>query len=296
MINASPKVGMGYRAPIDDWTVVNLDRFDVLEVTVDHYLCGGAGLRDSIRGLVGLVPLTAHGIGLSIGTDQPPDPRYLDRVADVLALLKVPSYSEHLAFTKAWEPDGKEGMRVLDLANLLPLPKTLAVAETVIRNIEIVRSRIDLPLHLENISYLFEWDDSVIDEVEFLKLVCRETGADILLDVENLYVNARNHDYDPHAFVEALPVGSVKGVHLAGGALYDGLLADTHDHRVPDEALDLLDYVLARQRPDTVILERDDKLEKTDDIMADVERIRTRVDRLQQEKTGVEPAAARASV
>ena len=114
-----PLIGIGYRAPIRDWTLAHLDRFDVLEITVDHCIYGGKAQNAAIFELVDQIPLTAHGIGLSIGTDVPLDLAYLERVAEVVERLGAPAYSEHLAFTRV---PGR------DLANLLPLPKTEAVA------------------------------------------------------------------------------------------------------------------------------------------------------------------------
>jgi uncharacterized protein len=267
-------VGIGYRSAIADWTRAHLDRLDVLEITVDHVIHGTSAQRADIFDLVGRIPLTAHGVGLSIGTDVPLDLAYLDEVAAVVERLQAPAYSEHLAFTRV---PGR------DLANLLPLPKTEAVAESIIAKVRTVQSRIPVPLLLENITYLFEWPDSDMSDAEFLNLICRETGAGLLLDVENLYLNSRHHGFDPRAFLDALPDGVVQEIHLAGGAtvreafLDRPLLADSHSHPVPDEALDLLDRVLARQTPATIILERDDRLDAVDEIFDDIARIRSRI-------------------
>src|SRR5215470_15325809 len=271
-------VGIGYRAVLDAWTRANLDRFDVLEITVDHCIGGSKSTHAAIYDLVGRIPMTAHGIGLSIGTDVPLDLAYLDKVAAIVERLRAPAYSEHLAFTRA---PGR------DLANLLPLPKTEEVAEAIIAKVRLIQSRIPVPFLLENISYLFEWPDSRMTDVEFLNLICRETGAGLLLDVENLYLNAHNHGFDPHGFLNDLPAGIVKEVHVAGGMtvnknfLARPFLADSHSHPVPDGALDLLDRVLVRHRPDAVVLERDDRLLEFDEILADVRRIRARVDAVQ---------------
>jgi uncharacterized protein (UPF0276 family) len=268
-----PAVGIGYRAAIGDWTRRNIGRFDVLEITVDHCLASPSVAR-GIYDFVGRVPLTAHGIGLSIGTDVPLDLAYLDDVAAVVERLQAPAYSEHLAFTRTPERD---------LANLLPLPKTEAVAEQVVAKVRLVQSRVPVPFLLENITYLFEWPDSEMSDAEFLNLICRETGAGLLLDVENLYLNATNHGFDARAFLKELPAGLVKEVHMAGGVtvtrdfLPRSILADSHSHPVPDEALDLLALVLERQAPDTIILERDDRLEAFDEILTDVARIRERI-------------------
>jgi uncharacterized protein (UPF0276 family) len=270
----TPAIGIGYRAAIGRWTRENLEHFDVLEITVDHCFSGGARVVSPIYDLVGHIPLTAHGIGLSIGTDVPLDLAYLDRVAEVVDRLGAPAYSEHLAFTRT---------PTRDLANLLPVPKTQAVAEAIIAKVRTVQSRVSVPFLLENITYLFEWPDSDMTDAEFLNLICRETGAGLLLDVENLFLNSRNHGFDPHIFLDSLPAGLVKEVHMAGGVTVEKefldrpVLADSHSHPVPDAALDLLARVLERQSPDAIVLERDERLHATDEILDDVARIRARI-------------------
>ena len=270
----SPAIGIGYRAAIGQWTREHLEHFDVLEITVDHCIDGSKSAEAAIFELVGRIPLTAHGIGLSIGTDVPLDLDYLDKVAAIVDRLQAPAYSEHLAFTRA---PGR------DLANLLPVPKTEAVAESIIAKVRTVQSRVPVPFLLENISYLFEWPDSDLSDAEFLNLICRETGAGLLLDVENLFLNAHNHGFDPCAFLDALPADLVKEVHVAGGMtvckdfLERPFLADSHSHPVPDGTLDLLDRVLARHTPETIVLERDDRLHAVGEILDDVARIRSRI-------------------
>jgi uncharacterized protein (UPF0276 family) len=273
--SACPAIGLGYRSAIAAWIRANLDRFEVLEITVDHYIHGSRTQRHEILDLVGRIPLTAHGVGLSIGTDVPLDLAYLDEVAAIVDRLEAPAYSEHLAFTRV---PGR------DLANLLPLPRTQAVAQAIIAKVRTVQSRVDVPFLLENISYAFEWPDCNLSDAEFLNLICRETGAGILLDVENLHLNACNHGFDPHAFLDGLSAGLVKEVHMAGGitvhdeSLQRAFLADSHSHPMPDETLDLLDHALARHTPATIVLERDDRLDATDEILADIARIRAQVD------------------
>jgi uncharacterized protein len=270
----SPAIGIGYRAAIGQWTREHLEHFDVLEITVDHCIDGSKSVEAAIFGLVGRIPLTAHGIGLSIGTDVPLDLDYLDKVAAIVERLQAPAYSEHLAFTRA---PGR------DLANLLPVPKTEAVAESIIAKVRTVQSRVPVPFLLENISYLFEWPDSDLSDAEFLNLICRETGAGLLLDVENLFLNAHNHGFDPYTFLDALPADLVKEVHVAGGMtvckdfLQRPFLADSHSHPVPDGTLDLLDQVLARHTPETIVLERVDRLHAVGEILDDVARIRSRI-------------------
>ena len=267
----SPLIGIGFRVPIVKWTLANVHQFDVLEITVDHYIKGGEYARKAIRNLVGRIPLVLHGVGLSIGTDAPLDETYLDDVAEAVEVLQIPSYSEHLAWTK---------VPGIDIANLLPLPKTHAAAELLIPKIERVQARLGVPFSIENISYVFDFPEPQMSDGEFFNLLFRETGVGMLLDVENLFVNSRNHGIDPRAFLDELPAGVVTGVHAAGGPLIhrpylDGPFhADNHSHPVPEQALELLEHALDRQRPGTVILERDNDFEQGDELLADVARLR----------------------
>jgi hypothetical protein len=259
---------------IDAWTRENLAHFEVLEITVDHCMFGGEATRAAVYDLVGRIPLTAHGIGLSLGTDEPLDLAYLDQVARVVERLEAPNYSEHLAFTRVGERD---------LARLLPLPKTEEVAEAIIAKVRTIQSRVPVPFLLENIAYVFEWPERELSDVEFLTLICRETGAGILLDVENLHLNGRNHGADPYAFIDALPVGTVREVHVAGGETvrdnWQGgdFLSDSHNRPIPADTLDLLAYTLARHAPAAIVLERDDRIEAVDEIMDDLAQVRARL-------------------
>src|SRR6266851_485480 len=160
-----PAVGIAYRPAIDQWTRDHLRDFDVLEITVDHCIDGGSAVRSAIYDLVGRIPLTAHGVGLSIGTDAPLEEEYLDQVAEIVERLKAAAYSEHLAFNRV---PGR------DLATLLPVPKTEAVAASIITKVRRVQSRIPVPFLLENIAYLFECEDSTSSDADFLNLICGE--------------------------------------------------------------------------------------------------------------------------
>ena len=269
-----PAVGIAYHAAIDQWARDHLADFDVLEITVDHCLDRGHAVRAAIYDLVGRIPLTAHGVGLSIGTDGPLDDRYLGQVAEIVEQLKAPTYSEHLSFSAV---PGR------DLGTFLPVPKTEAVAASIITKVRHIQSRIPFPFLLENIAYLFDWPDSKLSEVDFLNLICGETRIGLLLDIENLLLNSRNHGFDPYAFLNSLTAGIVKEVHLAGGVtVEDHFLAqpyfiDSHSHPVPDEALDLLEHMLARHTPTNIIIEREGRLDAISELLDDVARVRARL-------------------
>jgi uncharacterized protein (UPF0276 family) len=270
----SPAVGIAYRAAIGQWTCEHLGDFDVLEITVDHCIHEEFAVRTAIYDLVGRIPLTAHGIGLSIGTDAPLDEVYLDEVAKVIDLLEAPAYSEHLAFNRV---PGR------DLGRLLPVPKTEAVAASIITTVRRIQSRIPVPFLIENIAYLFDWPDSTLSDADFLNLICGETQAGLLLDIENLLLNFRNHGLVPYEFLDSLAAGVVKEVHLAGSTSVDEdfltrpYFVDSHSHPVSDEALDLLEYVLMRHAPANIIIEREGRLDAVSELLDDVARVRARL-------------------
>jgi hypothetical protein len=205
---------------------------------------------------------------------MPLDLEYLDEVARTIERLGTHSYSEHLAFTRV---PGR------DLMNLMPLPRTTAVAEAIVAKIRTIQAVIPVPFLLENIAYVFEWPEPEMDEASFLNLILAESNTGLLLDIENVRLNAQNHGFNAADFIDRLPPGIVRQLHLAGGApvtepfLAAPFVADSHSHPVSNEALDLLKRVLARHTPTHVILERDTRLSETDEILADVAAIRSRI-------------------
>jgi len=160
----SPAVGVAFRPEAIEGTLENIREFQALEVMVDHYLAGGMQLRNHIIDISRQVPVVGHGVCLSLGTAISPDECYLDMVAETLEIIGAAWHSEHLAFTKV---PGR------DLAELLPLPRTRAVADVILRNLEVVHKHIKVPLALENISYYFEYPSAEFSEREFLELICR---------------------------------------------------------------------------------------------------------------------------
>ena len=264
--------GMNFRTPLTKWIFENLEAFDCLEVMVDHYIYGGERTRSILHQLADRVPLIGHGVGLSIGTDAPLDEGYLEQVAETLTRLGIKEYSEHLAFTKTDK---------IDLANLLPLPRSDQFVESVVPRIRLVQSVVPASFSLENISYLFEFPGSHLTDAEVFNILYQETGVGMLLDLENLHVNSTNHRFDAEDFVASIPRGMVRGIHIAGGPvvhrsyLAQHVLVDTHSDRVPAEVYQLFSKTLELHCPKTVILERDDDaLGQREDIIEDLQKAR----------------------
>jgi uncharacterized protein len=258
-------VGIGFRKDAYAETMAVIDEIEVLEVTLDHWILGSDETRSMIGAASERVPIVAHGVGLSIGTATPPDERYLEQVAAFIDEVDAPWYSEHLAFTK---------VPGTDLAQLIPVPRTRAMAEILVENIEAVKRQIDVPIVLENISYYFDWPTAEFTEPEFLDLVLGETNSYLLLDLENLYLNARNHGFDPMDFLHEIRPELVRAVHVAGGVVHGSLLLDSHDRPVPEAVLSLFDILLGKATPDSAIIERDQDLDRFEEVVEDLRKVK----------------------
>jgi uncharacterized protein (UPF0276 family) len=197
------------------------------------------------------VALVVHGISLSLGSAEPPDRDRLAALAGLARRARAPLVSEHLAFVRAGG---------IESGHLLPLPRTREALEIVVRNVRAAQAVLPVPLALENIATLFEWPAAEMSEADFLGEVLDRTDALLLLDLANLYANARNHGVDPSAYLSSIPLERIAYVHMAGGFTdADGLYHDTHAHAVPAPVLALLRELCARMQPPGVLIERDDR-------------------------------------
>jgi uncharacterized protein (UPF0276 family) len=224
------------------------------------------------------VAIVPHGVSLSLGGADPPDADRLVHLARLAERLAAPLVSEHVAFVRG---GGRE------TGHLLPLPRTREALDVVVDNVRAARSALPVPLALENVAALFEWPDGEMDEATFLAELLERADVLLLLDMENVYANARNHGYDPRTFLDRLPLGRIAYVHIAGGVERDGLYHDTHAHPVPVAVLDLLEAVCARAAVPGVMLERDDRFPSDAVLNAELDAIAAAVARGAARRQGV---------
>ena len=194
------------------------------------------------------VPIVVHGLGLGLGGAARPDRRRLRHLAACAEVLRAPLVSEHLAFVRAGRFDSR---------HLLPVPRTGEALGVVAENVAEARASLPVPLALENIATLLEWPDDELAEADFVAEVVNRTGVSLLLDVANLYANARNQGTDPAAALDRLPLDRIAYLHVAGGVEQDGFYRDTHRHPVPPAVLDLLSELARRAAPPAVLVEWD---------------------------------------
>jgi uncharacterized protein (UPF0276 family) len=211
-----------------------------------------------------------HGVSLSLGSAEPLDLGRLDAFAKLAIRLDAPLVSEHIAFVRAGG---------LETGHLLPLPRTRETLELVVDNVREAKAGLPVPLALENIATLFEWPDSEIDEAAFLTAVLEQADVLLLLDIANVYANARNRGHDPLEFLDLIPLERIAYVHVAGGTEGGGLYHDTHGHDVPAAVLDLLAELAARVDVPGVMLERDDRFPTDAELNAELDAIAAAVGR-----------------
>ena len=229
---------------------------DFLEIHAENYFVAGGPRLRRLERLRERLPLSLHGVGLSIGGEAPLDEAHLDALAALLQRFEPRWFSEHLA----WSSHGGTWLN-----DLLPLPYDDATLQRVCEHIDRVQTRLRRPMLLENPSSYVAFESSTWDEGAFIAEVVRRTGCGALLDVNNAYVSGVNHGRDPWALIEALPVDAIGEIHLAGfaedrDAAGDRLLIDHHGAPVDAAVWALYQRTLERLGPRPTLIERDNEV------------------------------------
>jgi hypothetical protein len=218
------------------------------EVLADNYLGAGSAPQRRVERIRRDHPVTLHSVGLSLGSTDPLDARYLRRIKDLIERFDPAWYSDHLCWISV------DGDYVHDL---LPLPYTEEAARHVAGRIRQVQDVLGRRILVENVSSYLAYEASVLKEWEFLRLVAEEADCDLLLDVNNVYVSARNHGFDPRRYLAAIPPERVRELHLAGYDDRGTHLLDTHGSPVHAPVWGLYEAALARFGPVPTLLEWD---------------------------------------
>ena len=242
-------------SPLPDW----------LEIVSENYMVDGGrplAMLDRIRERW---PLAMHGVSLDIGGSDPLDRDYLRALARLGRRVRPALVSDHLCWTR------HAGVQLHDL---LPLPCDESTLHHVAARVRQVQDALGTQLVLENVSSYLRFANSTMDEAEILSALVVETECGLLLDVNNVYVNARNHGTDPIQYLHALPRRAVRQIHLAGhseDALGSGLLIDTHDAPICDAVWELYAHALRRFGPVPSMIERDDHIPPLAGILAELD-------------------------
>ena len=221
----------------------------------------GVGVPDELRSLG--VPVVPHGISLSLGGADGVEQHRIDHLARCADALGAPLVSEHVAFVRAGG---------LEAGHLLPVPRSAEALDVLVRNVRRTQECLPVPLAVENIAALFDWPDDEYSEGEFLAELVERTGVHLLLDVANVYANARNRGRDAGEELRRLPLERVAYCHVAGGSERGGTYHDTHTDPVPGEMLDLVRQWASGGAP-AMMLERDGNYPPARELFAELDAI-----------------------
>ncbi len=237
---------------------------DFLEAAPENWIGVGGRFRKRFRELAERFPLALHGLSLDIGGPDPIDTSLVKAVRELMDEFDVSLYSEHLTYCAA---DGH-------LYDLLPIPFTQEAVEHVAARVRQVQDIIGQPIALENASY-YAQPHADLTEAEFISAVLEESGCELLLDVNNIYVNSINHRYDPLQFLDALPLERARYIHVAGHYNEaDDLKIDTHGADVIDPVWELLAQAYRRVGALPTLLERDFNLPPIETLLNEVAQVR----------------------
>lgn len=233
------------------------------EVAPENWIGVGGRHGKAFRALTERYPFICHGLSLSIGSPAPLDEAFLQRLKLFLREHNIRIYSEHLSYCS------DEG----HLYDLMPIPFTEEAVHYVAQRIRRVQDILEQPIAMENVSY-YAAPGKEMDEIEFLKAVLEEADCQLLLDVNNIYVNSVNHRYDPVSFLHALPAERISYIHVAGHYNEaDDLIVDTHGADVIDPVWKLLDKTYAHFGVIPTLLERDFNIPPLAELLTEVDQI-----------------------
>lgn len=274
-------VGIGYRKDFASEFLQNAALSpEFIEVAPENWIGVGGFWKKEFRKALEKYPLFTHGLSLSIGSPDELDLEFLTKVKAFLAETGARIYSEHLSYAKC---DNAH------LYDLLPIPFTAAAVKHVSERIKTVQEVLERKIAIEIVSYYTPVAPE-LSEIEFINAIVAEAGCELLLDVNNVYVNSFNHGYDAKAFLRQLPMDKVSYIHMAGHLqVSDTLIIDTHGEAIIDPVYELFDFAMRQLGRDVpVLLERDFNIPEMEELQQEMDRLKS----IKEKAIKVQPYAA----
>lgn len=255
--------GIGLRKEHFDHVLAEKPRVPFFEVVSENFMVDGGRPLEVLERVRRDYPVALHGVSMSLGAAEPLDARYLARLKELVERIEPAVVSDHLCWT---------GLGGHNSHDLLPLPRTQEAARVAARKIRRAQEVLGRRILVENVSSYLEFRDSEMPEADFLRAVVEDADCGILLDVNNLYVNARNHGLDPVRFLDRIPPARVAQIHLAGHEDHGALVIDTHDHPVADPVWDLYRKAVERLGPVPTLIEWDAEIPAFDVVLGEARK------------------------
>jgi len=262
-----PYLGFGLGLRTTHYEAVLSDRppVDWFEILSENYLVPGGKPLYYLDRVREHYPMVMHGVSLSIGSTDPLDWNYLKQLKDLAKRVEPEWISDHLCWTGV---DGK------NMHDLLPLPYTDESIDHVAARIGQVQDYLGCQILMENVSSYVTYKQSMMSEWDFLSAVAERADCLILFDINNVYVSAFNHQFDPRNYIDAIPIERVQQFHLAGHNNYGDYIVDTHDRAIIDAVWDLYAYAVRRFGRVSTIIERDASIPRLEELLAEVDTSR----------------------
>lgn len=260
-------IGLGFRRDISkDILSCQPETLDFVELAPENWMETGGVYGRMLTELQEKFPIVCHGLSLSIGSPEPLDWEFIKRLKAFFKKVPVELYSEHLSYSQC---DNAH------LHELLPIPFRQDAIKHIAGRIRETQEYLERKIALENVSYYTPVAPEM-GEAEFLTAVLEEGDCDLLLDVNNVYVNAFNHGYDPREFLSSIPLERVAYIHIAGHKkVSESLIIDTHGAPIIDPVYQLLEWVLPRLNPVPILLERDFNFPSFEEITGELNILRS---------------------
>ena len=257
--------GLGLRKEHYDTVLDERPNVDWFEIISENYMVEGGKPLDYLTRIREHYPMVMHGVSLSIGSIEPLNYDYLKQLKSLIRFVEPAWFSDHLCWT---------GVDGINLHDLMPLPYTEEAVQHVADRISRVQDFIGRRMLLENVSSYVSYCDSQMNEWEFLCAVAERADCLILLDINNIYVSAFNHNFDAYDYLRAIPGERVYQFHLAGHTHENNLIIDTHDHPIADPVLELYAAAVKRFGRVSTMIERDDHIPPLADLLDELEQVR----------------------
>lgn len=255
--------GLGLRIPHYETVITEWPAVDWFEILSENYMVPGGKPLYYLDAISERYPLVMHGVSLSIGGTDPLDRDYLEQLKRLADRVQPAWFSDHLCWT------GVDGTNVHDL---LPLPYTEEAVAHVAGRIRQVQDFMERPMLIENVSSYLSYREGEMTEWEFLSAVAERADCYILLDVNNIYVSAFNHEFAPRDYLDAIDPARVAQFHLAGHSNFGDYIIDTHDHPIIDPVWELYADAVRRFGAVSTMIERDDDIPPLADLLAELDR------------------------
>lgn len=251
---------------------------DWFEIITENYLIPGGQPIYYLDQIRQHYPIVMHGVSLSLGSTDPLDQAYLKSVKQLAERIEPVWISEHLCWT---------GVNGLNMHDLLPLPYTMEAIEHVVSRINQVQDYLGRQILIENVSSYLTYQQSDMTEWEFVTEITNRADCLILLDVNNIYVSACNHHFDPEMYLNGVPSHRIQQIHLAGHVHQGNLLIDTHDTPIVQPVWDLYAAAIKRFGVVTTMIERDDAIPALTELLHEVMFARDIANNILQSKNDV---------